>query len=117
MSDAQLREAEAALTSDDWLVTVRFLDSHKRYLREHLRILLADVNGQAVLPVRDNIKLFTAYMFEVDLKYPNAIHDRDDDHPLAPEVMQIKTEMLSEKQMRLRRLYYGDSDPSSRKLT
>ena len=30
-------------------------------------------------------------------------------------MMQIKTEMLSEKQMRLRRLYYGDSDPFSRK--
>ena len=30
--------------------------------------------------------------------------------------MQIKMDMLSEKQMRLRRLYYGDSDPSSRKL-
>ena len=70
----------------------------------NIDVLLADANGQAVPPVRDDIKSFTAYIFEVDLEYPNAIHDRDDDYPLAPEVMQIKTGMLSEKQMRLRRL-------------
>ena len=69
----------------------------------------------AVPPLREDITPFTAYIFEVDLEYPDAIHHRDDDYPLAPEVMQIKTEMLSEKQMRLRRLYYGDSDPFSRK--
>ena len=97
-------------------MTVRFLDLQRRYLREHRRVLLADANGQAVPPVCDDIKPFTAYIFEVDLEYPDAIHDRDDYYSLAPEVMHIKTEMLSEKQMRLRRLYYGDSDPFSRKL-
>ena len=116
MFDAQLREAETALTSDIWLNKVRFFDSKGRYLREQRRVLLADENGQAVPPVRDDIEPFTAYIFEIDLEYPNAMYDRDDDYPLAPEVMQIKMEMLSEKQMRLRRLYYGDSDPFSRKL-
>ena len=38
----------------------------------------------------------TAYIFEVDLEYPEAIHDQDDDYPLAPELLEIKTEMLSE---------------------
>ncbi|MCP6726116.1 hypothetical protein NL526_29070, partial [Klebsiella pneumoniae] len=60
--------------------------------------------------------MFTAYIFEVDLEYPANIHDRDDDYPLAPELLEIKTEMLSEKQLRLCRLYYGDSEPFSRKL-
>ena len=116
LSDAQLCEAETALTSDDWLETARFLNSKGRYLREHRRVLLADANDIAVPPVREDIKPFTAYIFEVDIEYPDAKHDRDDDYPLAPEIMQIKTEMLSEKQIRLRRLYYGDSDTFSRKL-
>ena len=38
LSDELLREAEAALTSDDWLSTVRFLDSKARYIRELARI-------------------------------------------------------------------------------
>ena len=42
LSDAQLREAEAALTSDDWLQTVRFLDSKARYIRELARMANAD---------------------------------------------------------------------------
>ena len=116
LSDAQLRMAEAALTSNNVFETRRFLDSQGRYQQEHRRVLLADANGQAVPPVSDDIQPFTAYISEVDLKYSNATHDRDDDYPLTPEVMQIKTEMLSEKQMHLRRLYYGDSEPPSWKL-
>ena len=114
--DAQLREAETALTSDDWLVTERLLNSQRRYMLVHRRVLLADANGQAVPPLREDIISLTAYIFEVDLEYPDANHDGDDDYLFAPEVMQIKTGMLSETQMRLRRLYYGDSDPSSRKI-
>ena len=38
LSYKQLHKAEAALTSDDWLTTVRFLDSQARYIRELARI-------------------------------------------------------------------------------
>ena len=61
-------------------------------------------------------KANTAYIFEVDFEYSANIHDRDDDYPLAPELLDIKTAMFSEKQYCLRRLYYGDSEPFSRKL-
>ena len=44
LSDAQLREAETALTSDDWLVTERFLNSQRRDMLEHRRVRLADAN-------------------------------------------------------------------------
>ena len=39
LSDAQLPEAESALTSDDWLQTVQFLNSKARYIRELTRIV------------------------------------------------------------------------------
>ena len=106
-SDAQLRETVAALTSDDRLQTVRFLDSKAHYIREFARIVNAD--SPLDPPARTELKPNTAYIFEVDLEYPANIHDRDDDYLLAPELLEIKTEMLSEKQLRLRRLYYGDS--------
>ena len=60
--------------------------------------------------------MVTANIFEVDLAYPDDIHKREDDYHLAPEVMEIKTDMLSEKQLRFRRLDYGNSNPLSRKL-
>ena len=116
LSEEQLREAEQAHMSDDWLVTLRFLDSWARYAKEMRRVLLADLNGDQAPAARTDIKINTAYIFEIDLEYPDAIHDRDDDYPLAPAVLEIKTEVLSEKQLRLRRLYYGDSKPHSRKL-
>ena len=34
LSDEQLHEAEAELTNDDWLTTMRFLDLKIQYIRE-----------------------------------------------------------------------------------
>ena len=117
LSDAQLREAEEALTSANQNNALRFFDMTTRYASEMRRVLIADLNGVIQdPPARTDIKLDTAYILEMDLEYPDNIHKHDDDYPLAPEVMEIKTDMLSEKQLRLRRLYYGDSNPLSRKL-
>ena len=114
LSNAQLRKAEDSLTSDNWLRTVRCLDSKARYICELARIVNAD--GPLDPPAQTDLKSDTAYIFEVDLEYPANIHDRNDDYPLSPELLEIKTKMLSEKQLHLRRLYYGDSEPFSRKL-
>ena len=117
LSDAQVRSDEEAFISANKDDALRYLDMATRDAMGMPRILIADLIG--VVPdrsARTDIKMDKAYILEVDLEYPEDIHKRDDDYPLAPEVMEIKTDMLSEKQLRLWRLYYGDSNPLSRKL-
>ena len=117
LSDAQLRKADEALTSANKPNALRFFDMATCYTVEMRRVLIANLNGVVPdPPARTDITMDTAYILEVDLEYPDDFHKRDNDYPLAPEVMEIKTDMLSEKQLRLRRLYYGNSNPLSRKL-
>ena len=56
------------------------------------------------------------YILQVDLEYPPEIHDRDDDYPMAPELLDITPEMLSETQHRLVIKYYNAAVPGSKKL-
>ena len=88
LSEEQLREAEAALTCDDLLTTVRFLDSNTRYIYEFVQI--QNFDGVPNPPAREDIKLNTAFIFEVDLEYPANVHDRDDEYPLAFKLLEIK---------------------------
>ena len=50
------------------------------------------------------------------MEYPPELHERDDDYPLAPEVMTIKPEITGKKQHNLRAQYFGAACPYSRKL-
>ena len=47
-----------------------------------------------------------SFIFEVVLEYPPQLHQRDDDYPLAPEVMTIEPEITGEKQHNLRVQYF-----------
>ena len=108
LSDAEVREAEAALTGPRALA---FFDVAAR----NRAVLARIVNASGPLDV-SQIDPNTAYILEVDLEYPRHLHDRDDDYPLAPELLEIETGMLSQKHLELRRKYYGASNPYSRKL-
>ena len=51
---------------------------------------------------RENEEDKKCFIFEVDLEYPPELHERDDDYPLASEVMTIEPEITGEKQHNLR---------------
>ena len=47
--------------------------------------------------------LSTGYSLDVDLEYPEEIHDKHSDYPLAPEIMNVTADMLSEAQKEIYR--------------
>ena len=56
------------------------------------------------------------FINKMDLWYLPELHERDDDYPLAAEVMTIKPEITGEKQQNLCAQYFGAECPFSRKL-
>ena len=88
LSDEEKLQAEATLCNENIEACIQFFETYEN----------------------------TAYILEVDLQYPEELHDRDDDYPMAPELMEITFDMLSEKAAELHRFYYNESKPYSRKL-
>ena len=116
LSDNEIREAEAALMSESPNTRNAWFDTTKYFRR--LAQLDQDVENGAITAQEANDMLFGGkhYFLEVDLEYPIEIHDRDDDYPLAPEIMEVTASMHSEKHLELIRKYYGRSAPFSKKL-
>ena len=57
----------------------------------------------------------TSFILEVALEYPKELHDLHNDYPLAPEVMKVKSNMLSEKQVEIYKLINGSKEPKDEK--
>ena len=90
LSEEECREAEIALNGND--------DTRDAFFR---------INTESLGPY---------YILDVDLIYPPEIHDRDDDYPMAPQLMNVRPEMLSETQHRLLVDYFNGAAPGSKKL-
>ena len=58
------------------------------------------------------------YILEVDLQYPEQLHDLHKDYPLAPEIMSVSEDMLSKHKKELHYKYYGKEakDEDTKKL-
>ena len=57
----------------------------------------------------------TGCILEVNLEYPKEPHNLHHDYPLAPEVMNVKANMLSDKQEETYKLINGCKEPKDEK--
>ena len=55
------------------------------------------------------------YILDVDLEYPKECHDKHTDYPLAPEIMSVSADMLSDYQKETYKAYHFNNAPKDEK--
>ena len=101
--DKEFRDAEKELSEKQ--TRDQFFEYHANCKKEYAR-LMKEYERNGVLSdkiIAFEIKMVENktpphFIFEVDMKYPSALHMRDDDYPMAPELMTITPEPTGPKQ-------------------
>ena len=55
------------------------------------------------------------FILDVDLEYPKELHDKHVDYPMAPEIMNVTSDMLSETQKEIYKKYNHNKEPRDEK--
>ena len=55
------------------------------------------------------------YILEVDVEYPKELHDLHNAYPSAPEVKNVKADMLSDKQVEIYKQINESKEPKDEK--
>ena len=120
LSDEEVRDAHHALASDQKAIRDAWFKPRNRGARfiqamDDFDAGVIDAH-EANKHLENLVNLKQGYFLEVDLDYPEKHHDRDNEYPLAPELMEITADMHSEKHLELIRKYFGSAAPWSKKL-
>ncbi len=69
-------------------------------------------NSEKIMNMTDDQS--TGYIFDVDLEYPEELHDYHNDYPLAPEKMTVQYDQLSEHTKRILSIVGGKHHPTEK---
>ena len=100
---------------------ITYLDANNLYgLAMSQKLPIGEIKWAKKLPTTRTVQEWHdddnfAYILEVDLEYPEHLHDLHSDYPLAPENMTVKESYLSDHQRALYRHYYNGKEPKDEK--
>ena len=92
---------------------ISYLDATNLYgLAMSQKLPYKNLRWETALPTEEMILNYRddnrGYILEVDLEYPKELHDYHSDYPLAPEIINITTDMLSDYQKDLYSKIYSN---------
>ena len=120
----RLAEANNKYMGDDYDETkpssyINYLDANNLYgLAMCQKLPYKDikfVEGFTENDIMNWSDLSTGFILDVDLEYPKELHDKHIDYPLAPEIMNVTADMLSEKQKEIYKAYHHNKEPADEK--